>query len=65
MGYPKKMMSISQLMEIGMPERMLYELAHMPRARAVMRRGRGGKFLFDTDKLDDDIEIWKQINARR
>ncbi len=64
MGYPLKLMSIAQLMEIGFPERMLYELAHMPRAKAALRRGRGGKILFDTDRLDEDIDTWKRLNQR-
>lgn len=61
-GYPKKFMSKVELMEIGMPRRMIEEISHLKDGKATIRRGRGGKCIFDTGKLDADIARWKRLH---
>ncbi len=63
--YPKQLMSIQELHSIGLPIRMLRELAHLPEGNSIIRRGNRGKIFFDTRKIDGDIERWKQITRRR
>lgn len=62
--YPKQLMSIQELHNIGLPVRMLRELAHLPGGKATIRRGGRGKIFFDTRKIDDDIDRWKQITRK-
>lgn len=55
MIYPKPLMSISELKEMGFSKRMLEEYAHMKNSPAFKTPG-GGKWLFDTEKLDKKIQ---------
>lgn len=62
MNYPKMYMSKTELQDIGLPRRMIGELANLPGGKSAIRRGKGGKVIFDTRKLDADIELWQKAH---
>jgi hypothetical protein len=51
MKYPKPLMSLSELRELGYSRNELLEYAHMKDSPATRTIG-GRKFLFDTEKLE-------------
>lgn len=51
MKYPKPLMSLAELREIGYSRNELLKYAHMKDSPATLTSGRG-KFLFDTEKLE-------------
>ena len=61
MNYPKPIMSISELVELGYSREMLYRAAHaLGSKRYILRTPGNGKILFDTEKFDRVKDrLWK------
>lgn len=57
MNYPKPFMTTSELVNMGLPYQMLYDIAHTPGQRCCLRKSHKAKahFLFDTEKLEKEI----------
>lgn len=56
MNYPKPLMTTSELVKMGYPKAMLYEIAHRPGQHCCIRKSlkAKGHFLFDTAKLEKE-----------
>lgn len=53
--YEKRFMKISELVKIGIPERILYEICHTPGQRIAKRFTARGHWYIDTTKLDKEL----------
>lgn len=51
----KKIKTVSELVQLGYPRKLLYRIAHMPNSPAF-RFTEKGQFCFDIDKLETFIK---------
>lgn len=54
--YPKRWMTITDLVKQGIPKRILYEICHTPGQRLAVQYEKGGKWHIDTTKLDEELQ---------
>ena len=61
MKYPKQIMSISELVQLGFSRELLYKAAHARgNERYTLRTPGRGKILFDTERFDRVKDrLWK------
>lgn len=52
MEYPKKIMSISELIELGYTRNMLRDFVHIPGQRFAFKTQGGGKWMFDVEAFE-------------
>lgn len=64
--YPKALMTVKELQEVGYPRQILDEIAHMQRAKSPLQRsiGLGSTIQFQTNLIEEDLAEWKRINCR-
>jgi len=64
--YPKALMTVKELQEVGYPRQILDEIAHMQGAKSPLQRsrGRGSTIRFQTNLIEEDLAEWKRINCR-
>lgn len=55
MSYAKRYMKISELVNEGIPERILYEICHTPHQRIAFKYNGKGPWRIDTTLLDKEI----------
>lgn len=53
--YEKRFMKISELVKIGLPEKILYEICHMPGQTIARQYTKHGHWYIDTTKLDKEL----------
>lgn len=51
----KKIMTVTELVKLGYPKKLLYRIAHLPNSPAF-RFVDNGTFCFDTEKLEQFIK---------
>lgn len=54
MDYPKPLMSIKELADMGFSKTYLYEMAHQRGQKFATTTTGGGKFIFDTAKFEKE-----------
>ena len=64
--YPKALMTVKELTEVGYPRQILDEIAHMQGAKSPIQRsrGQGATIRFQTNLIEEDLTEWKRINCR-
>lgn len=65
MDYPKKIMSIAELVELGFSKEFLRQLAHAPGAPIIRGEARNSKIYFKTPLLDEFIERIQRRQTRK
>lgn len=65
MDYPKKIMSIAELAELGFSKEFLRQIAHAPGAPVFRSEGRNSKIYFKTPFLDEFIERIQRRQTRK
>ena len=65
MDYPKKIMSVSELAELGFSKEFLRQIAHAPGAPVFRLDGRNSKIHFNTQYLDEFIERIQRRQTRK
>ena len=63
-NYPKALMTVKELIEVGYPREILLEMANMQGAKSVIKRGVGGKIWFQTNLIEDDLVEWRRVNCK-
>lgn len=52
MNFPKKIMTITEISQLGFSRRYLQDCAHIQGNKFALRRGTRGKFMIDTDEFN-------------
>ena len=65
MVYPKAVMSVKELMDMGFPKEFLRQLAHAPGAPVIRGDAVNSKIYFKTQYLDEFIERIQQRQTRK
>ena len=65
MKYPKPIMTINELVELGYGRSYLNDLCHDPEQRFATRSRNGGRWYIDTEKLDAYLEKKASREAMR
>ena len=55
MKYPKKVMTITELADMGFPKRLLTNYTHIANQGFAFKTAENGKWLFDTEEFDKFI----------
>ena len=54
--YEKRFMTIPELVKLGIPKTILYEICHTPGQRIAVQFSKGGTWRIDTTKLDEELK---------